>query len=263
MPAGELRSFAPVEIIMMFLRQVGIDLVRYYNRLDLRVDELIPDRPCLIVGNHGFGGVVDLNVFALLGTLDKLGGARPVTVLTHQLAWSLKVGPLLETVGSMPASAKSAEDAFAAGHHVVVLPGGDVDAGKSFRHRNRVDFAGHTGFARLAMNAGVPIIPIVTAGAGETLFVLTSGRPLARWLRLDKLFRYKVLPVSISIPWGLNVGLVGLLPYIPLPAQMQTVVMPSMAPLEGEDPAAFAARVEAAMQSTLSELAARRRPFIG
>jgi 1-acyl-sn-glycerol-3-phosphate acyltransferase len=253
----------PVASIMTFLRQAGIELVRHYHRLDVRVDSPIPDRPCLIVGNHGFGGVVDLNVFALLGTLDKLGCGRPVTALTHQLAWTLQLGPLLETVGSRPANETSALAAFAAGHHVLVLPGGDIDAGKSFRDRNRVDFAGRTGFAELAIDAGVSIVPIVTVGAGETLFVLTSGQTLARRLRLDRLLRMKALPISISIPWGLNVGLVGLLPYIPLPAKMQTVVLPSMDPGVGEEPAAFASRVETAMQSTATELASRRRLFIG
>ena len=32
------------------------------------------------------------------------------------------------------------------------------------------------------------------------------GERLARLLRLDKLFRLKVLPISIALPWGLNVG---------------------------------------------------------
>lgn len=88
----------------------------------------------------------------------------------------------------------------------------------------------------------MPVVPVVTAGAGTTLFVLTSGRPFARWLGLDKRFRYKVLPVTISIPWGVSVGVVGLLPYLPLPARMRTVVMPAMEPGANESHAAFAAR---------------------
>src|ERR1700712_2514075 len=106
---------------MRFLRQVGIDLVRYYNRLQVRVEQALPDSPCLIVGNHGFGGIFDLNVFAVLGTLDQLAADRPVTALTHQLAWTLQVGALLETVGSRPATRKSAMQALAAGHRVVVF----------------------------------------------------------------------------------------------------------------------------------------------
>ncbi len=247
-------------VAMRFLRQVGIELVRYYNRLDVRVEAPIPDRPCLMVANHGFGGIIDLNVFAVLGTLDKLAAGRPVTTLTHQLAWTLRLGRLVESVGCRPATAQFATEALGGGHHVLVLPGGDVDAGKSFRRRNEIDFAGRTGFARLARDAGVPVVPIVTAGAGETLFVLASGKPLARWLRLDTRFRYKVLPVTISIPWGLSVGLVGLLPYLPLPAKMKTVVMPAMEPGENEPDVAFAARIQEAMQTTMDRLVANGLP---
>ena len=159
-------------------------------------------------------------------------------------------------MGCRPATAPGATEALGAGHHVLVWPGGDVDAGKSFRRRHEIDFAGRTGFARLALDTGVPIVPVVTAGAGETLFVLTSGEPLARWLRLDRRLRYKVLPVTISIPWGLSIGLVGLLPYLPLPARLQTVVMPAMEPGENETPVAFAARIQEAMQTTMDRLVA-------
>ena len=240
--------------VVRILRQVGIDLVRYYNRLEVRVEEPLPDRPCLLVGNHGFGGIFDLNVFAVLGTLDQLAGQRPVTALTHHLAWTLRVGRLLETVGSRPASHRSALDAFAAGHHVLVFPGGDVEASRPFPRRHQVTFAGRIGFARLAIETGVPIVPIVTAGAGNTLLVLADGQRLARRLHLDTLLRYKVLPVSLSIPWGLNVGLVGLLPYLPLPAKMRTAVLPAMTAADGEDPAGYATRVHDAMQAAMDQL---------
>ncbi|MDQ1632544.1 MAG: hypothetical protein QOC80_2516 [Frankiaceae bacterium] len=254
---------APVVEVLRFLRRLGIELVRHYHRLEVTIDAPLPDRPCLVVGNHGFGGIIDLNVFAVLGILDQLSTTRPVTVLTHQLAWTLRVGPLLESLGSRPASRASATEAFASGHHVLVFPGGDVEASKPWRRRHRVTFAGRTGFAAMAIQTNVPIVPIVTAGAGSTLFVLTDGQPLARRLGLDRLLRYKVLPVSISIPWGLNVGLVGLLPYLPLPAKLRSRVLPAMEPDEGESAAAFAVRVEAAMQSAMGELVRANRDGAG
>ncbi len=244
----------PATAVLRFLRRSGIELVRHYHRLDVRVDAPLPERPCLVVGNHGFGGIFDLNVFAVLGILDRLVTDRPVTVLTHQLAWTLQVGPLLESLGSRPASRTSARDAFAAGHHVLVFPGGDIEASKPFRRRHQVTFAGRSGFAEMAMQADVPVVPVVTAGAGNTLLVLTDGQAMARRLGLGRLLRYKVLPVSVSIPWGLNVGLVGLLPYLPLPAKMRSRVLPAMRPGEGEDAVDFAARVEATMQKAMDEL---------
>jgi 1-acyl-sn-glycerol-3-phosphate acyltransferase len=153
--------------------------------------------------------------------------------------------------------------AFAADEHVLVLPGGDIEAARPFRHRNRIVFAGRTGYARLAMEAGVPIVPIVTAGTGESLLVLHDGQPLARWLRADRLLRTKALPISVSIPWGLNAGVVGLVPYLPLPTKLRTAVLASIRHHPDESADRYARRIEAAMQRAMDDLTAGRRLIVG
>src|SRR5659263_643835 len=81
---------------MRLIRRLGVEFVRRYHRLEVLPHiEPFPDEPVLIVANHGFGGIVDLNVFALLATFDALRLDRPVTLLTHQLAWTLQVGRFL------------------------------------------------------------------------------------------------------------------------------------------------------------------------
>jgi 1-acyl-sn-glycerol-3-phosphate acyltransferase len=249
--------------VLTALRDLGIGFVRRYNRLTINVHADEVSTPVLFVANHGFGGIFDLNVFATLAALQELGLERPVTALTHQIAWTLGVGALIEPLGSRPASRESAEEAFGNGHHVLVLPGGDVEAGKSFPDRDRIVFGGRRGFAKLATDAGVPIVPIVTAGAGESLLVLSSGQRLARALRLDKTLRVKALPISVSLPWGVSVGAVGMLPYLPLPTKLDTAVLPAMRPLPGETHEQFGDRVEAAMQTRLTEMTKGRRPILG
>lgn len=115
------------------IRELGIDFVRRYHRLEISGELAAPDKPVLFVANHGFGGIFDLNVF--------------------------------------------------------------------------------TGFARLAMDAGVDIVPI---------------------------------------------GGAGVLPYLPLPSKLSTAILPPMRPEPDEDTGNFAARVQIAMQRSLSELASRR-----
>lgn len=244
-------------------RGLGIEFVRRYNRLEIITDPGDLADPVLFVANHGFGGIFDLNVFALGAALDQLELQRAVTILTHQVAWTLGVGRLIEPLGAQPAGRQSAEEAFARGEHVVVFPGGDIDAGKAWDERNRIKFNGRSGFARLAIDAGVPIVPVVTAGAGESLLVLSSGQRLARATRIDKLLRVKTAPISISLPWGLSIGGVGLLPYLPLPTKLVTRVLPAMPPIADEDPKDYAARVEAEMQNVLTEMTSNRIPLIG
>lgn len=239
------------------------EYLRRYHRHEIHVDEQLPETPALIVANHGFGGIVDLNVMALARTLDRMEDTRHVTFLVHQLAWTFGVGRLAEALGCVPGGAEAVDEAFAAADHVAVFPGGDVDAAKATRDRNLVTFAGRSGFARMAMKHGVPVVPIVTAGAGESLFVFSDGQRLARALGLPDLLRVKALPVSLAFPWGLNVGLAGLLPYAPLPTKLVTAVLPPMRPEPDEAPADFATRIETAMQRRLDEITADRIPVLG
>lgn len=228
--------------------------LRRYHRHEIDGHLEAPQEQVLFVANHGFGGLFDLNVAAVLATAHLLEVDRPMTSLVHQMAWTLGLGPVIEPLGMRPASRDAAEEGFARGHHVLVMPGGDLDAFKSHHDRNKVVFSGRAGFAQLAAGANVPIVPIVTAGAGNTLFVVSDGRGIAKALRLDRLLRTKAFPVSLSFPWGLNVGLVGLLPYIPLPAKLRTRVLEPMRPFDGETVEGFARRVETAMQQALDEL---------
>jgi hypothetical protein len=103
----------------------------------------------------------------------------------------------------------------------------------------------------------------VTAGAGESLLVLTDGERLARALRLDRILRVKALPVSLSVPGGLNVGVVGMLPYLPLPTKLHTRVLPATRPTADEDADGYADRIHTLMQDALTEMTANRFPLIG
>lgn len=250
------------EALPAFLDQ-AVSFVRRYNRLEVDLQAVSPKEPVLFVANHGFGGIFDLNVMASNAALEDLDLDRPVIFLTHQLAWTLGVGRVIEHMGARPASNESAVEAFANGSHVMVFPGGDIEAAKSFSHRNEVIFGGRSGFARLAIEQRVPIIPIVTAGAGESLLVLSDGKNLAKKLKLDKLLRIKALPVSLSFPWGLSVGAVGQLPYLPLPTKLRTTVLPAMKPKKGEDATGFADRVQTAMQDAMTTMTANRKPVLG
>ena len=240
--------------VAAWIRRASDALVGVYNRLDVHVEAEIPDTPCLIVANHGFGTLTDLNVVATFAALDRMGVTRDQVALVHQLAWTFRLGRIVEAFGGRPAGRETALAALAEGHHVVVFPGGDKEAGKAWRDRNTVSFHGRSGFASIARQADVPVVPIVTAGAGDTLYVATDGARIAEALRLPTLFRYNVAPVSISIPWGVSVGVAGLLPYLPLPAKLDTTALAPMRPGPDEDDRTFAIRVESTMQRAMDSM---------
>jgi len=243
-------------------------LSTFYFRAEVRDLGNVPaDRPVLLVGNHSGGNViVDTFVFSLAFSTF-FGVERPFHQLAHNLAiaWPF-AGEMLRKSGTMSASHEHAEEALAGGAPVLVYPGGDWETHRPSWEGDKIDFAGRKGFIRLALDAGVPIVPVVSIGGQETALFLSRGAGLAKALRLDKLLRLKVLPISIALPWGLNVG--DFAGHIPLPAKITIEVLPPI-DLErefGPDPDVdeVYAHVTAQMQEALDGLAAERRfPVIG
>jgi 1-acyl-sn-glycerol-3-phosphate acyltransferase len=108
------------------------------------------------------------------------------------------------------------------GAALLVYPGGDHETFRPSWESDRVDFAGRTGFVKLALEHGVPIVPVVSAGGQETALFLGQGRRLARALQLDRRFRLKVLPAAIGPPFGVTI--MDLPGRYPLPAKIQVRV---------------------------------------
>jgi len=108
--------------------------------------------------------------------------------------------------------------ALESGAVLLVYPGGDYEVCCPSWERNVVDFGGRKGFVRLARETGVPIVPVASVGGQETALFLDRGEWLAKLLMVDKLLRLKSVPISLVLPWGLNIS--DLLGHIPLPAKI-------------------------------------------
>ena len=222
--------------------------------------------PVLLVGNHSGGNMTpDTHVFTLAFS-TYFGVERRFHQLAHNLVLSMPWLGLLRKYGTVAASHENARKALEAGAAVLVYPGGDHEVHRPTWQSGRVDFAGRKGYVRLALEQDVPIVPVVAIGGQETALFLSQGEALSRLLMLDKLFRLKVLPVSIAPPWGLNVG--DMLGHLPLPAKITVEVLPPIHLREefGPEPdvAEVHEHVTRLMQETLDALAAERRfPVIG
>jgi 1-acyl-sn-glycerol-3-phosphate acyltransferase len=97
-------------------------------------------------------------------------------------------------------------------------PGGDYEVFRPSWERHKVDFGGRKGYVRLAREAGVSIVPIASVGGQETALFLDRGQWLAKLLMVDKLARLKSVPISLALPWGINIS--DLAGHIPLPAKI-------------------------------------------
>lgn len=195
---------------------------RYFG-LEARGFEHVPPPPALLVSNHSGGTTIpDVWGFAI-AWYRHFGATRPLHVMAHELLFATRAtGRFFERCGVLRATPGLAQDILMEHRRdLLVLPGGDGDAWRPWTERYRVHFGGRTGYARLALEAQVPIVPVAHAGAHETLMVLASGEKLARWFGLQRLARAEVWPVHLSLPWGLTFGP---LPHLPVPAKFRYLI---------------------------------------
>ncbi len=227
----------------------------------------IPDEgPVLLVGNHSGGNVTPDTIVFSLAFNTYFGVERQFFQLAHNLVLSMPGLSILRKFGTVAASPQNARRALRSGAALLVYPGGDVEVHRPSWEGNRVDFAGRKGFIRLALEEGVRIVPVVSIGGQETALFLSRGEGLAQLLRLDRMFRLKVLPISLALPWGLNIG--DMLGHLPAPAKITIETLPSIDLREefGPDPDVDEVyeHLLRVMQETLHALAAERRyPLIG
>jgi 1-acyl-sn-glycerol-3-phosphate acyltransferase len=236
---------------------------RFARYFDAEVEgiEALPAGPVLLVGNHS-GGVLTPDTTALLAAWYRTRGTQQtLSVLGLDAAFTVPgLGRMMRKLGCIPGTHHGAEAAFERGASVVVYPGGAEDVFRPFKHRNRIDLEGRTGFLRLALRAGVPVVPVVAHGGHHTLMVLRRGTRISRALGMADL-GVKVFPLVVQAPWGLSPGGV---PMLPLPAKIRVVVgepMPwsHLGPEHADDREVLGAcydEITARMQTTLDALAA-------
>ncbi len=245
-------------------------LGRYYYRFHAEGVENLPARgPVLLVGNHNGGFLPSEGFFTALAIHDHFGADRAMYALAHDFLFE---DPTLRRyagrLGMLRAGHESAHHAFASGGCVLVYPGSDMDTFRPFRDRNRIVLNGRKGFLKLALREGVPIVPVVCAGAHEQMIVLARGERLARLVHAHRWARSEVLPLMLAMPWGITSGFV---PYLPLPAQISLAFLPPMrwpelAAASAEQPTVLERcyrEVETAMQRELDRLTRDRRFLLG
>jgi 1-acyl-sn-glycerol-3-phosphate acyltransferase len=233
-----------------------------YFRADVRGLRNIPEEgPVLMVGNHSGGNLTPDTLVFTLAFSTYFGVERRFHQLAHNLVLSVPGLGWLRKYGTVAATPRNAERALDGGAALLVYPGGDYEVHRPSWESAQVDFGGRKGFIRLAKEKGVPIVPVVSVGGQETALFLTRGEGLAKLFRLDRMFRLKVLPISIALPWVVNVG--DMLGHIPLPAKITVEALAPIDVTEMEVDEAYDAIIDR-MQRTLTGLQAERRlPVLG
>lgn len=239
--------------------------VKGWFRSEVHDIDKIPDGGALLVSNHS-GGVIAMDVPVIaVAFWDHFGADRPLYVLAHDILFLGPAKEIFARTGFVPANRENAHGILQSGGVTIVFPGGDYDVFRPTTSANRIDFEGRTGYVRTALEAGVPLVPVVSIGGHEAQLFLSRGESLARILRLERLTRMKFVPVSFGFPFGFSLGLP---PNLPLPTKIETRLLDPVFITEefGDDPDIDEVDrvIRDRMQSTLDQMArARRFPVIG
>lgn len=267
--AGEWHLGGTDERAMQRQKFLWNALVDYWFRMEMEGWENLPPPPVLLVGIHSGAPFVWDAWTVGLQWWRRFGPQRPLHGTAHDALMAIPlIGRYFRAMGVLPAAPDSIATALAEGRDVALWPGGEVDSLRPWTERDRAKLAGRRGFVKMAMRAGVPIVPVATVGGADAMPVLIRGDRLSKALRLDRVLRLKVFPIALSLPWGIAPAA---LPQLPLPAKIRTRLMP---PVDvDDDPDRLADddyvdekyhQVERSIQAGMDELARRRAlPLFG
>lgn len=203
-------------------------LYRYYFRVTTDGWHHLPSQgKVLIVGSHNGGFASPDTSMFMYDWFRRFGYDRLAYGLMHPTAWTVPVlAKQVVQLGGLVAHPKTAIAALQRGAAVLVYPGGAEDMFRPHALRHKIHFAGRKGFIKLALRESVPIVPIISVGAHDTLIILgdyyEQVQQLRQWgmpwlLNVD----IGVFPIYLGLPWGIGIGL---MPNIPLPVQIHTRV---------------------------------------
>ena len=206
-------------------------LYAHYFRVQTDGWDRIPNGQVLFVGSHN-GGLAspDLPMF-MVDWFRRYGVDRTIYGLMHPGVWKVapQMGQLAARLGAIQAHPKMAFAAFQQGGSVLVYPGGARDVFRPHRLRDRIHLTGNAAFIKVALRQEVPIVPVISAGAHDTVVVLEDCYEQVRALHdrgfIPWLFDVdpEVFPIYLGLPWGVGVGPI---PNLPLPIQIRTRVCP-------------------------------------
>jgi 1-acyl-sn-glycerol-3-phosphate acyltransferase len=246
------------ELNAAVLMPAALALYRRWFRVQSRGMDRIPDRgAALVVANHS--GVLPLDAIMLqAGIFAEHPRSRNLRLLGADVVYSVPgLASLARRSGHTRADPGEAQRLLASGELVGVFPEGFKGIGKPFSERYRLQRFGRGGFARTAIQAGVPIIPCAIVGAEEIYPMIGNAEPVARALHLP------YFPVTPLFPW------LGPLGAVPLPSNW---IIEFCEPVAAGGPVAepdedevrkLAEHVRDVIQDKLNDLVDERGPAFG
>ena len=150
----------------------------------------------LLVGNHTTLGVLDLPLMVLEIHSTRGRFVRGLAENAHYAVPGFR--DLIRRLGAVRGTRANCRSLFDAGEAVLVFPGGGREVAKRKGEKYQLIWKERIGFAKLAIEAGAPIVPFAAVGAEESFDILIDAdHPVLRPVRaaVEKLGgRWEIAP---------------------------------------------------------------------
>lgn len=198
--------------------------------------------PAIVVANHGFLAG-ESNV--LYNAIVRKSGRVPRAVAAHFIWKFPTAGRIARAFGAVKGDRDQVRQLLEQGELLMIYPGGVREAAKGPEDRQRLFWEGRTGFIKVALEAGAPIIPVGILGADDLYWRSDLRLDFVARLTGDK-------DASAPVFWGLGP--------LPLPVSLK-IRFGEPIPMEGGLEAAgddarveaLQAKVKAAVEALLLE----------
>jgi 1-acyl-sn-glycerol-3-phosphate acyltransferase len=160
------------------LRSVAEPLRRLFSPVAIGLEHVPREGAVLIAGNHTIYGLVDIPMLGL-AILNETG--RLVRGLGDHNHFAVPIWrDVLRRLGAVRGTRENCAALFAKGEAVLVFPGGGREVMKRKGERYKLIWKERVGFARLAIEHGVPIVPVASVGVDDMFEIVADAVDLLR-----------------------------------------------------------------------------------
>jgi len=153
-------------------------LKRLLSPVSIGAERIPRHGPVLLTGNHSVFGVIDIPMLGI-EVFEKTG--RTVRGLADHNHFALPVWrDVLQQIGAVRGTRENCARLFEEGEAVLVFPGGGREVMKHKHERYKLIWKERVGFARLAIEYGVPIVPFASVGVEDMFDIVADADDILR-----------------------------------------------------------------------------------
>jgi 1-acyl-sn-glycerol-3-phosphate acyltransferase len=235
-PKDTRNIFAPNVELMPTIAKLITSFGKHYNQYKVCGLEHIPQEGgALLVLYHG---LVPLDFWYLGLKIYLETGRQPCALVDRWLMKTPGLSWLTRAVGGISGDRAAALELLRKGTLIGVSPGGVREAISGSKNHYKLKWGDRMGFARIAVEAGVPIIPGFTQNV-ESLYL----SPMAEHAFFQKLYEVTRLPIVPIV--GLGV--------LPFPVPLTTWLGEPLRPQAGDTPEIVAERTRTAIEGLIAQ----------